>query len=100
MGALGLALTADGWNIDITNNDVTNLDVDIYKIPQNDACEVTIAYSGTVTSSSNLMSGQALYNSIVASPPEGFTQSARPEAAKIISDHYKDVFLKSLSLTL
>ena len=94
MGALGLALTADGWNIDITNNDVTNLDVDIYKIPQNDACEVTIAYSGTVTSSSNLMSGQALYNSIVASPPEGFTQSARPEAAKIISDHYKDVFSK------
>ena len=48
MGALGLSLTADGWNIEITNNDVTNIDVDIYKIPQNDACEMKIAF-GTDT---------------------------------------------------
>jgi hypothetical protein len=44
MGALGLALTADGWNIEITNNDVTNIDVDIYKLPPNDTCELNVAY--------------------------------------------------------
>ena len=50
-GILG-AIAGDGWNIEITNNDVNNIDVDIYKIPQNDACEVVFAYSDKKQASS------------------------------------------------
>ena len=40
MGALGLALTSDGWNIEITNTDVNNIDVDIYKLQESpDTCQ-------------------------------------------------------------
>lgn len=47
MGALGLSLTADGWNIEITNNDVTNIDVDIYKLSESpDSCRIIPVYSG------------------------------------------------------
>lgn len=53
MGALGLSLTADGWNIEITNTDVNNIDVDIYKIPPNDACEVKLGWSAMSPSQSS-----------------------------------------------
>ena len=47
MGALGLALTADGWNIEITNTDVNNIDVDIYKIPQGETCITQVSFSAS-----------------------------------------------------
>lgn len=49
MGALGLALGADGWNIEITNNDVNNIDVDIYKLTDGTQdCSEFYICSGTV----------------------------------------------------
>ena len=42
-GILG-AIAGDGWNIEITNNDVTNIDVDIYKIPPNEQCELQVGF--------------------------------------------------------
>lgn len=45
MGALGLALTADNWSIDVTNNDVTNdIDVDIYKYALQGQCQLEIGF--------------------------------------------------------
>lgn len=46
VGGLINAIVGDGWNIEVTNNDVTNnIDVDIYKIPQpNNNCELSFAY--------------------------------------------------------
>lgn len=46
--ALGLKLISDGWNIDVTNNDVTNdIDVDIYKIPQGETCITQVSFSAS-----------------------------------------------------
>lgn len=55
--ALGLKLISDGWNIDVTNNDVTNdIDVDIYKIPQGSSCQLQIAWGA------NKESADVIYN--------------------------------------
>lgn len=42
-GVIG-AITSDGWEIEITNNDVTNIDVDIYKLPPNEECEIQFGW--------------------------------------------------------
>ena len=46
-GVIG-ALVGDGWNIEITNNDVTNIDVDIYKINNatTNTCTIDYYYAG------------------------------------------------------
>lgn len=42
-GVIG-ALAGDGWNIEITNTDVNNIDVDIYKINQSDTCYIQVGF--------------------------------------------------------
>lgn len=61
-GATGLigALIGGNWNIEVTNNDVTNnIDVDIYKINQSDTCYIQVGFG------ENQDSADVSYNKIM-----------------------------------
>lgn len=58
LGAVALKMISDGWNIEITNTDVNNIDVDIYKLPQNDGCQVSVVFGKKKMSASAMQALQ------------------------------------------